>query len=334
MYRERYTQGKLDYSTPADIMTAMIKTERNLDDYEKVIVSISGGADSDIVLDMIERVGHEGQAEYVWFDTGMEYQATKDHLVFLEEKYGIKIKRLPAIVPAPLGCKTFGVPFISKEVSERINNLQRHNFDWKDAPFEVLVEKYPRCKAALRWWCNEKGDKSGFNVKNIKWLKEFLMAHPPTFSVSPNCCNGAKKNVVKRYIKEEMKEHSVLEVTGLRRAEGGQRATTYSSCFSEKSEKREAHFRPIFYLTDAVKAEYEQLFDIKHSACYETYGLKRTGCACCPFGSRWEEELRAAEQHEPKLHKAAWGVFGDSYEYHRKFRDFKDCMNHKQTSLF
>ena len=333
MYRERYTQGKLDYSTPADIMTAMIKTEQRLDEFEHVVVSISGGADSDIVLDMIERVGHEGQVKYVWVDTGMEYQATKDHLLLLEEKYGIKIKRLPAIVPAPLGCRRHGVPFISKEVSERINNLQRHNFEWKDAPFEDLVEKYPRCKTALRWWCNKKGDKSGFNIKNIKWLKEFLMANPPTFPVSPRCCDGAKKNVVKRYIKG-LDESNILEITGIRRAEGGVRASAYSLCFSEKTEKREAHFRPIFYFSDAVKAEYERYFGVQHSACYTDYGFKRTGCAGCPFNSKWEDELKVVEQHEPKLYKAAWGVFGKAYEYHRAFRDFKDCINHKQTSLF
>jgi 3''-phosphoadenosine 5''-phosphosulfate sulfotransferase (PAPS reductase)/FAD synthetase and related enzymes len=331
MYRERHTQGELDYSTPADIMTAMIKTERNLDDYEKVIVSISGGADSDIVLDMIERVGHEGQVEYVWFNTGMEYQATKNHLLFLEGKYGIKIKKLEAIVPVPLGCKRHGVPFISKEISQHIHPLQKHGFRWEDKPFEVLCNEYSGCTSALRWWCNEK--EKGYGISGVKWLKEFLMANPPTFPVSPRCCDGAKKNVVKRYIKG-LDESNILEITGIRRAEGGARASAYSSCFSEKTEKREAHFRPIFYFSDAVKAEYERYFGVQNSACYTDYGFKRTGCAGCPFNSKWEDELKVVEQHEPKLYKAAWGVFGEAYEYHRAFRDFKDCMNHKQTSLF
>ena len=333
MYRERYETNRFAWDIPADILTAMIKTERHLDDFEHVVVSISGGADSDIVLDMIERVGHEGQVEYVWFDTGMEYQATKDHLLFLEEKYGIKIKRLPAIVPAPLGCKRHGVPFISKEVSEWISRLQRHGFQWEDGTLEELEAKYPKCRAALRWWCNEKGDKSGYNIKNIKWLKEFLIAHPPTFSISPKCCDGAKKNVVKNYIKG-LGENNILEIAGIRRSEGGVRASAYSSCFSEKSEKREPRFRPIFYFTDADKAEYERRFGIQHSACYTVYGFKRTGCAGCPFNSKWEDDLKVIEQHEPKLYKAAWGVFGEAYEYHWAFRDFKDCMNHKQTSLF
>lgn len=56
--------------------------------------------------------------EYVWFDTGLEYQATKEHLKFLEEKYGIKIKPYKAIKPISISCKQYGQPFISKHVSE------------------------------------------------------------------------------------------------------------------------------------------------------------------------------------------------------------------------
>ena len=61
-----------------------------------------------------------------------------------------------------------------------------------------------------------------------------------------------------------------------------------------------------------------------HSRCYTKYGLPRTGCACCPFGSNFEAELEAAEKYEPKLHMAALKVFGDSFEYTRAYRKFRD----------
>ena len=126
--------------------------------YPKIMVSVSGGADSDIVIDMIERIGYPlSQVNYVFFDTGLEFKATKDHLQFLEQKYGISITRMRVPVPVPLGCKKYGLPFLSKQVSEWINRLQRHNFKWEDKPFEELMDEYPRCKAALRWWCNEWG---------------------------------------------------------------------------------------------------------------------------------------------------------------------------------
>ena len=44
------------------------------------------------------------------------------------------------------------------------------------------------------------------------------------------------------------------------------------------------------------------------------YGLKRTGCAGCPYGRNFEEELEIMQQHEPKLFKAVNFVFKDSYE--------------------
>lgn len=61
--------------------------------YNKIMVSISGGADSDIVLDICYKCDRDNKCEYIWFDTGLEYDATKRHLSYLEEKYGIKIKR-------------------------------------------------------------------------------------------------------------------------------------------------------------------------------------------------------------------------------------------------
>ena len=58
----------------------------------RVACSVSGGADSDILIDMCERVIPHF-VNYVFFDTGIEYQATKEHLNYLEYKYGIHINR-------------------------------------------------------------------------------------------------------------------------------------------------------------------------------------------------------------------------------------------------
>ena len=47
--------------------------------YDKIVCSISGGADSDVMLDICWRCDKDNKIDYVWFDTGLEYQATKDH---------------------------------------------------------------------------------------------------------------------------------------------------------------------------------------------------------------------------------------------------------------
>lgn len=94
--------------------------------YKNIVVSISGGADSDIMIDMCERL--EAKVHYIFFNTGIEYQATFEHLDYLENKYGIEIERINALIPVPLGCKKYGVPFLSKHVSEYVGGLQKHDF--------------------------------------------------------------------------------------------------------------------------------------------------------------------------------------------------------------
>ena len=191
--------------------------------YPKIMVSVSGGADSDIVLDLVERIGYPlSEVHYAFFDTGLEFAATKRHLEYLEQKYGITIERYRAKIPVPLGVKKYGVPFLSKKISNNIQRLQKHGFKWEDKPFEELYAEYPRCKSALRWWCNQWGEKSKLNISNRKWLKEFMIANPPDFPISSGCCDGAKKGTAKMV---EKIINPDLSIQGVRKAEGGIRST-------------------------------------------------------------------------------------------------------------
>lgn len=293
---------------------------------EEIMYSISGGWDSDILLDLSWRViGNTGH--YVFFDTGLEYQATRDHLKHLEKRYGIEIEIVKAEIPIPLSCKKYGQPFLSKQVSEFIQRLQRHNFKWEDKDFETLCEEYPKCTAALRWWCNEWGEKSKFNISYNKWLKEFMIENPPDFKISNKCCTFAKKAVAKKY-KEENKIR--LSVVGIRKAEGGARASAYKNCFTSKDDAAD-EYRPLFWYKEETKKVYDEWFGVVHSRCYSQYGLKRTGCAGCPFGKDFEFELEVIKEHEPKLYKAVNKIFGKSYEYTRKYLNFRNEMQKNQT---
>ena len=218
-----------------------------------VACSVSGGADSDILIDLCERTVPR-YVNYVFFNTGIEYQATKDHLDWLEEYYNISIKRYNAKVPVPLGNKKYGVPFLSKQVSEYIARLQRNNFEWEDNSFEELYKKYPNCKSALTWWCNQYGDKSSFNISRNTWLKEYLIKNPPKFRISNKCCDGAKKHTSDYYMREYPTD---LFIIGIRKAEGGQRATRYSEQYYYNKQHKVNHFLPILYFTDDDRKEYE-----------------------------------------------------------------------------
>lgn len=280
--------------------------------YKNIMVSISGGVDSDVMLDVCSKVTSK-PIQYVWFDTGIEYTATKEHLVYLEDKYNIHIISEKAEIPVPLGVKKFGLPFKSKKISDFLSRLIKHNFKFQDLPFEQLILEYPNCRSTLRWWCNCY-EHLPLNINYTRGLKEFLIKNPPKFAISDKCCKGAKKDVSKRYLKLHNIELSII---GVRRSEGGVRSIAYKDCFSYGDSVD--NYRPLFWLSDSDKKEYEELFDIKHSKCYSEYGLKRTGCCGCPFGRDFEKELGVLEKFEPRLFNAVNSIFKESYDYTRKF---------------
>ena len=98
----------------AHAQDAIYKADGYIKTHDKIAVSISGGSDSDIMADMIFKLDTEKKAEYIFMNTGLEYEATKRHLKDLENKYGIKIKEIKATKPIPMACKEHGLPFLSK----------------------------------------------------------------------------------------------------------------------------------------------------------------------------------------------------------------------------
>ena len=318
------------------IFDGYAKAQSVLGRHTNVMCSVSGGSDSDIILDILSHIETVGTIHYCFLDTGLEYEATKEHLEFLEQKYGIKIEHIKAVKPIPTCVREYGVPFLSKYVSEQIMRLQKHHFQWEDEPLEVLLQKYPNCKTALQWWCGERySDKDGvqkisrFSIKRNKWLKEFMMSYPPDFPISNKCCEFSKKKTAKLYIKENGID---LELTGIRKAEGGVRSAAFKTCFSECKSKGCDTFRPIFWYTDKDKSDYAQMFDVQHSRCYTEYGLRRTGCVGCPYNPKIVEELDILKEHEPKLYRAAMFIFGKSYEYTKRYREFQKMMNEKEKA--
>lgn len=292
--------------------------------YKRISCSISGGADSDILLDIVHRLDEEKKVVYIFFNTGIEYEATKEHLKYLENQYQIEIKEIKPKTSIPVCCRKYGEPFLSKQVSEWIMRLQKHGFQWEEGTFEELYKKYPKCKAALRWWCNnwpkkKNGKESSYNIAYHPYLKEYIKQNNPKFKISNKCCHYTKKLLAAQF---KINNRIDLSMIGIRKAEGGARQQAYKNCFTADVDGTD-EYRPIFWLTKADKEEYNEYFNIKNSRCYSVYGLDRTGCACCPYGKNFEKELEAAKKYEPNLYKAACNIFGNSYEYTRKYYEFR-----------
>ena len=98
VYTERPEYADLPSAEKFQAIQGIIITR--LKQHPKAICSYSGGSDSDIMLDMIERARHLfgkdylPPIKYVFFNTGLEMDATKRHVKEVAEKYGVEIEAI------------------------------------------------------------------------------------------------------------------------------------------------------------------------------------------------------------------------------------------------
>ena len=92
---------------------SIIITYSKLQRYKKILCSVSGGSDSDILLDLCQKYDNADKITYVFFDTGLEFTATKEHLEYLEHRYGIEIQTKNEILNSTT---TFGGGIYSRTV--------------------------------------------------------------------------------------------------------------------------------------------------------------------------------------------------------------------------
>ena len=329
-----------DFDAPAKFQAIQSIVARHLKQHPNAICSYSGGADSDILIDVIERARNIfglPPVKYVFFNTGLEMKATKDHVKATAEKYGVEIETVRPKTNIVMASRKYGIPFVSKIMSAGLSEWQK-----KDVPLSVaqeydqaedkeakraeLRERYPKCESVLNFLCccNSKGEPRPniqLVINSSKYMRDFIGEYPPDFKISADCCTYCKKNVA-----HQIQKGFVMVITGERRDEGGMRSVprkdNTSLCFTETS-SGQYRLRPLYYVSDADKAWYKAYYGLRYSDAYEVYGLTRTGCCGCPISYKAIADLELIRPYEPNLVKAAWNIFGKSYEYRQKYNAYK-----------
>lgn len=315
-----------------------------LSQHPNAICSYSGGSDSDIMIDLLERTrqmipGHFAPIKYVFFNTGLEMAATKRHVKETAEKYGVEIEECRPKVNIVKAVRENGIPFLSKIVSEQMSIIQAKkvpmeikeeydNADDKQAKYMELVERYPGAKSALNFLCccNKNGEPRPaiqLVIGSNQWLYEYIRDNPPPFKMSAKCCDYCKKQLA-----HSIQKGYEMVITGERRDEGGMRSVpkifddpNETMCFYSQGDQY--RFRPLFFVSDKDKEWYKRTYNIRYSDAYEVYGLTRTGCCGCAISSKAKEDLERIRPYEPNLVKAAWNVFGESYVYRQGYNEYK-----------
>ena len=91
----RFSDIMEDQPVNRTIQDAFAKCYSVLQTHDHVVASVSGGSDSDVMLDLIIRCGGKEKTKFVFFNTGLEYEATKNQIKHLNQTYGIEIDTIP-----------------------------------------------------------------------------------------------------------------------------------------------------------------------------------------------------------------------------------------------
>lgn len=329
-----------DFDAPAKFTAIQSIIAKRLTQYPKAICSYSGGADSDILIDLIEQtrtIFNLAPVKYVFFNTGLEMQATKDHVKATAEKYGVEIEEVRPKLNIVLSTRKYGVPFVSKIMSAGLEGWQKKNIplsiadEYEQAEDKAekrreLKERYPKCESTINFLCccNSAGEPRPniqLVINSSKYMRDFIAENPPDFQISAKCCDYCKKQPA-----HKIQKGYDMVITGERRDEGGMRSVPRKDnttlCFTETS-SGQYRFRPLYYVSDKDKAWYKEYRNIRYSDAYEVYGLTRTGCCGCPISYKAVDDLEKIKPFEPNVVKAAWNIFGKSYEYRKKYNEYK-----------
>lgn len=329
-----------DYPAPKKFQTIQAIIAKHLTEHPNAICSYSGGSDSDIMLDLIERTRklfNLPPIKYAFFNTGLEMKATKDHVKATAEKYSVEITEYRPKVNIVQATRQHGVPFVSKIMSAGLSEWQKKGVplsiadeyaaaEDKEAKRQELRERYPKSESVINFLCccNSKGEPRPniqLVINSSRYMRDFIGECPPDFKISAKCCDYCKKQIA-----HSVQKSYDMIITGERRDEGGMRSVPRKDntalCFTESSDGQ-YRFRPLYYVSDADKAWYKDYYDIRYSDAYEVYGLTRTGCCGCPISYKAVEDLEKIRPYEPQVVKAAWNIFGKSYEYRQKYNAYK-----------
>ena len=203
VYTDRPAYADYDAARKFDAIQGIIITR--LKQHPNAICSYSGGADSDILIDLIERTramyngacGREvlKPVKYVFFNTGLEMAATKRHVKETAEKYGVEIEEVRPKVNIVTASRQHGIPFVSKIMSAGLEGWQRKGIplsiadeyaqaEDKAAKRKELKERYPKCESTINFLCccNSAGEPRPniqLVINSSKYMLDFIREYPP-----------------------------------------------------------------------------------------------------------------------------------------------------------
>jgi 3'-phosphoadenosine 5'-phosphosulfate sulfotransferase (PAPS reductase)/FAD synthetase len=284
----------------------------------RVYISISGGKDSTVLLDLVRHLYPNVKAMFL--DTGLEHPENRDFIKSLHNVDWVKPKKNFVQV-----IDEEGYPIPTKAQAQHILEAQTTNSnylrrvrlkgkpiglekDWKK--FHILHPKIKR-EEHYQLYIAEHPNEPYYFKGRISECWRFLAVPDENgkypFNVSNKCCDILKKNPAKEYNKKTR----LFPITGEMAVDSVHRKDEYlkHGCNALSSGKIKS--TPLGFWTEKDIWEYIHRFNLSYSDAYK-HGLERTGCMFCLFGIAEEKVSRFTimKQYHPQLYDYCMNKLG------------------------
>lgn len=277
----------------------------------KVFVSLSGGKDSTVLLDLARRAFLDIKAAFV--DTGLEYPEVRSFVKTISD-----VEWLRPTMPFNTVIEKYGYPVISKEVAKRIY-YARHGSDWAINHLNGLMKD---------------GTPSEYNKRYMKYR---YIVEQSDFPISEHCCEVMKKRPLANYTKKS----GLMPIIGTMASESIRRQSAYLQSGCNGFHKKYPSSQPLAFWTEQNVLEYLKMTEIPYASIYgnivcengkfRTTGVQRTGCMFCMFGVHLEKspnrfqkmEITHPKQHNYCINKLGCGKVLDFFNIPYKMSTVK-----------
>lgn len=271
-------------------------------------ISFSGGKDSTVLHYLVDEALPGNKIPRVFINTGIEYKAI---IKFVKEMAANDNRFVTWTVGKDIKktLQKVGYPFKSKEHSHKL-------FFWKNGS---------RCISLKKYFNKAEG---GFNTCPKKLM--YQIEDDFKLNISDACCYEFKKKPIADYQKQSGRS---ITMTGMMKAEGGQRTSLHCIVTDSKSGKVKK-FHPL----SVVSTEWETWY-IAHKSiqlCLQIKAVWATATACASKIVRRIikfAQLNTLEQYLPTERKRAELLWKPVYEEYRRI-GYRLQKEDNQMSLF
>lgn len=300
-------------SMPLDIKVAMTKTRiREWVTHFGVsgtYVSFSGGKDSTVLLHIVRELYPDIKAVFV--NTGLEYPEIREFAKSFDN-----VKVLYPKMQFDDVIRTYGYPFISKEISQVVYEGRLYNSS--SGKYKYRIDQLNGNRT------DKNGNPSRFNYQKYKPLLY------TDFIISNRCCDVMKKTPAKQYEHESEKTPFIASMA----SESALRTQKWLEEGCNAFDSKRQTSKPMSFWTENDVLQYIKQNGIKIASVYGevinadsqmsmfedetcrlcTTGCDRTGCIFCGFGAhldKYSRFLRLKETH-PKQYR--YCIEGGEYD--------------------